>query len=49
MQNTITKIESPASQLKDSQPTLAGLAGQGKLKIVGAHYDLETGVVELLS
>jgi len=34
------------AQLKGAQPTLAGLAGQGKLRIVGGHYDLETGVVE---
>lgn len=36
------------AQLQGVQPTLAGLAGQGKLKIVGGHYDLQTGVVELI-
>ncbi len=34
------------ARLKGAQPTLAGLASQGKLKIVGGHYDLETGLVE---
>ncbi len=35
-------------QLRRSQPTLGTLAGEGKIRIVGAHYDLETGAVELL-
>ncbi len=35
-------------QLRSTKPVLAGLAGEGKLRIVGAHYDLETGVVEVL-
>jgi carbonic anhydrase len=36
-------------QLKGAQPTLAKLAADGKIKIVGAHYDLETGAVEVLA
>jgi carbonic anhydrase len=35
-------------QLKSSQPILAELFKENKLKIVGAHYDLDTGKVELL-
>lgn len=36
-------------QLRSTKPVLAGLAGDGKLRIVGARYDLDTGAVELLS
>jgi len=36
-------------QLKSVAPHLAKLSSDGKLKIVGGHYDLETGVVELLA
>jgi carbonic anhydrase len=36
-------------QLKSSQPHLARLSGDGKIKIVGAHYHLETGAVEVLA
>jgi carbonic anhydrase len=35
-------------QLKKSQPILAELISHGKLKIVGARYDLDTGVVTWL-
>lgn len=37
-----------ADQLRTSQPILADLVKAGKLKIVPAFYDLESGVVELL-
>jgi carbonic anhydrase len=36
-------------QLKASQPTLAGLVTDGKVRVVGAHYDLGTGAVEILA
>jgi carbonic anhydrase len=36
-------------QLKCSEPILCALVGEGKLKIVPAFYDLDTGVVEILS
>src|SRR5262249_38669819 len=36
-------------QLRSSKPTLAGLVGDGKVRIVGGHYDLATGVVEMLA
>ena len=35
-------------ELKISQPILSELAAQGKIKIVGARYDLDTGVVTWL-
>ena len=35
-------------ELKKSQPILSELAAQGKIKIVGARYDLDTGVVTWL-
>lgn len=35
-------------QLKATKPTLEARASQGKVGIVGAHYDLATGVVEVI-
>lgn len=35
-------------QLKSSQPVLSHLVKEGKLQIVGAYYDLDTGKVEIL-
>lgn len=35
-------------QVRHSQPTLAELVRTGRLKVVGARYDLDTGKVELL-
>ena len=38
-----------AEQLKCSKPVLSKLVNEGKLNIVPAFYDLDTGVVEILS
>jgi carbonic anhydrase len=38
-----------ARRLADASTTLSGLVAAGKLKIVAAHYDLETGKVEYLA
>ncbi len=38
-----------AARLTAASALIAGLAGQGKLKIVAAIYDLETGVVSYLA
>ncbi|HEY9855423.1 MAG TPA: carbonic anhydrase [Stenomitos sp.] len=35
-------------QVRTSQPTLAHLVHEGRLKVVGARYDLDTGRVEVL-
>jgi carbonic anhydrase len=37
-----------AEQLRTSMPILAELVNDGKVKVVAAFYDLESGVVELL-
>jgi carbonic anhydrase len=37
-----------ARQLQDAQPILAERVQSGKLKIVAARYDLDSGKVELL-
>jgi carbonic anhydrase len=37
-----------AEHLEESKPILKGLVGSGKLKVVAAYYDLDTGVVEIL-
>ncbi|MDO8526670.1 MAG: carbonic anhydrase [Deltaproteobacteria bacterium] len=36
------------AQLKDSKPVLHKMVQEGKLKIAGAVYDLETGLVKEL-
>lgn len=36
-------------QLRGSKPVLADLVEKGRLRIVGARYDLDTGVVELIA
>ena len=38
-----------AETLRAAEPVLAGLARDGKVRIVGAHYDLETGKVAVLA
>ncbi|WP_198299625.1 carbonic anhydrase [Tumebacillus avium] len=35
-------------QIQQSQPVLASMIRQGKVKVVGARYDLDSGVVEWL-
>ncbi len=37
-----------AGHLRGSEPILKGLVDGGKLKVVAAYYDLDTGVVEIL-
>lgn len=47
--NAVTvNVETVTAQLKASRPLLARLVEEGKLKIVGARYDLDTGVVDLM-
>jgi carbonic anhydrase len=41
-------VESLVGQLGKSEPVLAPLVKEGKLKVVGARYNLATGVVERL-
>ncbi len=41
-------IEMSVAALRTSQPILAPLVTDGRLQIVGAHYDLTTGLVEIL-
>jgi len=31
-----------------SEPILKGLVDKGRLKVVAAYYDLDTGIVEIL-
>jgi carbonic anhydrase len=35
-------------ELDSSQPVLAGLVGDGKVKVIGARYDLGTGKVDMV-
>ena len=41
-------VENVVAQLRSSKPILAELVEQGKLKIVGAVYSLDTGKVDWL-
>ena len=41
-------IRSGVERLKSSTPVLAGLAMEGNLKIVGAHYGLRDGAVDII-
>ena len=41
-------VKRVVEQLKSSNPILAELVKEGKLKIVGARYDLDTGLVDIL-
>lgn len=42
-------VELVVTQLKSSAPVLAALVQAGRLKIVGARYDLESGWVDLIA
>jgi carbonic anhydrase len=49
LENAIrANVRRVVSQLKDSRPILAEEVHQGHLRVVGAHYDLESGRVEVL-
>jgi len=41
-------IELVVEQLKNSKPILSEFVHNGKLKVVGAKYDLDTGAVEMI-
>ncbi len=41
-------VERAVKALKDSDPILSHLVKKGKLSVIGAYYDLDTGKVELL-
>ena len=41
----IENVRQMAEKLRTSHPILAELAAQGKVKVVGARYDLDSGVV----
>jgi carbonic anhydrase len=38
-----------ATQIKTSEPILAEMAKEGKIKIVGAYYDLDTGEISVIN
>jgi len=45
---TKNNVRAMVEKLKKSEPVIAPLVKEGKVKIVGAFYDLETGKVELV-
>lgn len=42
-----TNVRLTVNRLKESQPVLAEMVKEGKLQVVGAYYDLDTGLVEI--
>lgn len=43
-----TNVEMTIDDIRERSPIMAGLEKEGKIKIVGAYYDLHTGEVVLL-
>lgn len=44
-----TNAQQVANKLRESEPFLKEKAAAGKLQVIGAHYDLDTGKVEFLT
>lgn len=42
-------VRNTVAALKESEPVLKALVDQGKLRVVGARYDLDSGLVEFLA
>jgi carbonic anhydrase len=45
----INNVINVTNELKNSQPLLNSQIKEGKVKIIGAVYDIETGKVEIIS
>jgi len=45
----IANVQMGVEKLKNSDPVISDLVKKGKVKVVGANYDLETGEVKLIS
>jgi carbonic anhydrase len=45
----LANVQQSVDQLKTSQPVMAALVKQGKVKVVGARYDLDEGRVEIVA
>jgi carbonic anhydrase len=44
----IENVSLVVSQIKNSPPILSKMVGDGRVKVVGARYDLESGRVEVV-
>ncbi len=42
-------VEMVVAQLRSSQPVLSVIVGVGKLRVVGARYDLDSGWADLIA
>jgi carbonic anhydrase len=42
-------VEHVADQIRNSEPVIAGQARQGKIRVLGAYYNLDSGVVSWLT
>jgi len=45
----ISNVQMGVDKLNNSDPVISGLVKKGKVKVVGANYDLKTGEVKLVS
>ncbi|RZK42764.1 MAG: carbonic anhydrase [Pedobacter sp.] len=45
---TLQNVKQTIEDIREQSPTLEGMEKDGKIKIVGANYDVETGVVSWL-
>jgi len=45
----INNVKLGVDKLSNSDPVISGLVKEGKVKVVGANYDLKTGEVKLIS
>ncbi len=47
--STIANVQLGVEKLKTSDPVISDMVKKGKVKVVGANYDLKTGEVKLIS
>jgi carbonic anhydrase len=45
----ISNVKLGVNKLNNSQPIIANMVKEGKVKVVGGNYDLKTGVVEIVA
>jgi carbonic anhydrase len=45
----IANVGNVVAQIKNSQPIVADFVQQGKIRVVGARYDLDTGTVTIVA
>ncbi len=49
LNSIISNVQMGVNKLNNSDPVISDLVKKGKVKVVGANYDLKTGEVKLIS